>query len=162
MNNQIIFRDTVLATDIQTVDSIVRSTGFFYESEIEIARELVEERLAKGERSGYYFWFIQAGAETVGYACYGPIGCSLISFDLYWIAVRDDLRHKGFGRQLLKQSEESVAQQNGKRIYIETSSKPNYQLTVDFYLRNGYAKVAELVDFYAEGDNKIILVKVLA
>ena len=38
---------------------IVQSTGFFYDHEIEIAVELVTERLTHGESTGYYFVFAE-------------------------------------------------------------------------------------------------------
>jgi len=45
-------RTIPLESDIQSVETIVRSTGFFREDEIAVAVELVEERLSKGASAG--------------------------------------------------------------------------------------------------------------
>ncbi|MDZ7346524.1 MAG: GNAT family N-acetyltransferase, partial [candidate division KSB1 bacterium] len=51
------FRRTVLPQDRESVREIVQSAGFFYPAEVLIAVELVNERLEKGEASGYHFIF---------------------------------------------------------------------------------------------------------
>ena len=104
------FRYEVLPEDRQRVRAIVESTGFFHGHEVDVAVELVDQRLAKGPASGYHFIFLERGGVTCGYACYGPIACTVGSYDLYWIAVHDDYRGQGFGRLLMRQSEELAAQ----------------------------------------------------
>lgn len=150
------FRDTVRPTDAAAVRDIVASSGFFADHEIDIAVELVDEHLARGLASGYHFVFIDDAAGPVGYACYGPIGCTVGSFDLYWIAVRDAARGQGLGRRLLREVERRIAALDGRRIYIETSSRELYEPTRAFYLRCGYTEEARLADFYAPGDAKVI------
>ncbi len=154
-------RDTVRATDVAAVRSIVTSTGFFAPHEIDIAAELVEERLARGVASGYYFVFADAGGEPIGYACYGPIACTIGGFDLYWIAVTAAARRQGLGRRLLAEVERRVTSAGGRQLYIETSSRPLYEPTRRFYERCGYATAACLADFYSPGDAKVIFVKAL-
>jgi GNAT superfamily N-acetyltransferase len=154
-------RDTVSAADVAAVRAIVTSSGFFAPHEIDIAAELVEERLARGAASGYHFVFADAGGEPVGYACYGPIACTVGSFDLYWIAVTAASRGQGLGRRLLAEVEHRVTSAGGRRLYIETSSRPLYEPTRRFYERGGYAAAAYLDDFYSPGDAKVIFVKAL-
>ena len=84
---KVIYREDVKKEDIKNVKDITTSSGYFYDEEIEIAIELVEERLAKGIKSGYYFLFADVDGKTVGYSCYGPIACTIHSYDLFWIAV---------------------------------------------------------------------------
>ncbi len=97
----------------------------------------------------------------LGYTCFGPIPGTSHSFDLYWIAIDMKHRGKGLGSQLLIRSEKEICKMGGKRIYIETSSSPLYLPTRSFYIRNGYSLEAELKDYYKEGDNKLIYVKVI-
>ena len=155
------YRQDVLPADKEAVRAIVASSGFFSAAEIAVAVELVEERLGKGEMSGYFFLFAAQGGPPVGYACFGPIPGSLFSYDLYWLAVAGHLRHRGLGKELLSRSETLIGKRGGGRIYVETSSRPQYEETVAFYRRCGYCETAFLEDFYAPGDGKIILVKVL-
>jgi GNAT superfamily N-acetyltransferase len=96
-NSPIQVREEVLPTDVEAVRSIVESTGFFSKAEADVAAELVEERLNKGIQSGYYFLFAEQDGRVVGYSCFGPIACTLFSYDLYWIAVEDAFRGKGLG-----------------------------------------------------------------
>ncbi len=155
------FRDTVRPSDARRVREIVASSGNFNRDEIEIAVELVEARLQKGPASGYHFVFAEQQARTVGYACFGPIPATTESFDLYWIAVHQGFRNQGIGRALLQESERAIARLGGRRIYVETSSRPQYHPTRAFYQRCGYRLEAELMDFYAPGDGKCIYLKVL-
>jgi ribosomal protein S18 acetylase RimI-like enzyme len=152
-------RAQVAPEDARRVEQIVRSTGFFREDEVAVAVELVEERLERGEASGYHFLFAEHEARTVGYACFGPIACTLHSWDLYWIAVQEGLRNRGIGRRLLEEVEREVALRGGRRLYIETSAGSTYLRTRRFYEARGYLVEAQLEDFYAPGDSKVILVK---
>lgn len=126
-----------------------------------MAVELVDERLVKGPASGYHFVFAEAAGQLLGYACYGPIPATAVSYDLYWIAIRHADRGRGLGRWLLQVTEQRVWQSGGQRIYAETSGRELYRPTRNFYQRNGFRHEATLADFYAPRDDKIIYVKVL-
>jgi ribosomal protein S18 acetylase RimI-like enzyme len=154
-------RDTVLPTDPAAVRQIVASTGFFHPPEIDVAVELVQEHLSRGPASGYFFLFAEQGGKVIGYTCYGPIACTVGSFDLYWIAVHNDQRGRGLGRHLLAATEKCIAQSGGRRVYIETSGRAQYAPTQHFYEACAYVREAVLADFYAPGDDKIIYGKVI-
>lgn len=155
------FRETVGEGDREVVREIVSSTGFFHPGEVLIAVELVEERLARGAASGYCFVFLEEGGRTSGYTCYGPVAGTLGSFDLYWIAVHCERRGVGLGRILLAQTEERIRAAGGRRLYAETSGRPQYRPTRRFYRQAGFRREARLRDFYAPGDDKLIFVKEL-
>ena len=156
------FREEVRPDDLQAVGRIVHATGFFSEEEIGIAVELVEERLARGDASGYFFVFAEEEDRLLGYACFGPIPGSMHSFDLYWIAVDSGEQGRGIGRMLLAAAERRMASRGARRIYVDTSSRPQYQPTRAFYLACGYLQEAFLADFYAPEDGKVIFVKILS
>jgi ribosomal protein S18 acetylase RimI-like enzyme len=155
------FRYEPVAEDRQRVREIVESTGFFSPAEVDVAVELVDERLAKGEASGYYFVFAEFDGRTVGYSCYGPIPATAASYDLYWIAVDRDCQGRNYGRILLEESERLIRAAGGRRVYIDTSSRPQYQPTRAFYEHFHFRREVVLEDFYAPGDGKAIYVKVL-
>jgi GNAT superfamily N-acetyltransferase len=166
-----VFRDAPRAADPGAVRAIVSSTGFFRESEVAIAVELIEERLSQGLASEYHFMFADAApGTTVGYTCFGPIPGAEGSVDLYWIAVHAAQQGRGLGRALLAQTERRIAAGvpdahgavvRGRRIYIETAGQRRYEPTRAFYTSCGYREEARLVDFYAPGDDKLIYVKAL-
>ncbi len=155
------YRTEVRPDDRLAVRVILESTGFFYPEEIGVAVELVEERLQRGEASGYLFEFAEIGGQVAGYTCYGPIACTRASYDLYWIGVHQEHRRAGLGRLLLARAEAEIHRLGGQRVYVETSSRPQYEPTRTFYLACGYRLEAQLEDFYAPGDGKTIFLKVL-
>ncbi len=155
------FRETVAEEDRDHVRRIVASTGFFTAPEIEVAVELVDERLAKGPASGYRFIFAEREGRTIGYSCFGPIACTTASYDLYWIAVEEEARGAKLGSALLVRSEAAIKLLGGTRVYVETSSRPQYEPTRRFYEGRGYRQEALLEDFYAPGDGKVMYVKVV-
>lgn len=153
------YRDSVNDSDGEQVRRIVESSGFFSPHEVEVAVELVEERLTKGAKSGYHFLFAEQSGIVVGYICFGPIACTTTSYEIFWIAAQRDFRRRGIGRELLQRSECAIAKSGGQRIYIETSSRKQYAPSRFFYEACGYQQEAILNDFYSTGDAKIIYVK---
>src|SRR3954466_7985412 len=95
------FRDHVIAADRDAVRALVCATGMFRPNEVDVAVELVDERLQKGPASGYEFVLACDGDCVIGYACYGHISITLHSYDLYWIVVDPARQGQGLGRQLL-------------------------------------------------------------
>ncbi|MEJ2038178.1 MAG: GNAT family N-acetyltransferase [Desulfosarcinaceae bacterium] len=156
------WRREVQPPDPERIERLVEVTGFFSPQEIDVAVELVHERLAKGEASGYHFLLAEHYGRLVGYACYGPTPCTLNSFDLYWIAVHPDFQRRGLGRRLVKDCETLIAQAGGQRVYVDTSQRIQYASTRAFYESCGYRQEGLLRDFYAPGDGKVIYCKVLA
>ncbi|MCF8368306.1 MAG: GNAT family N-acetyltransferase [Bacteroidales bacterium] len=154
------FRSRLKKTDQDFIKEILDSSGFFYDYEIEIAIELLQENLAKGaEKSGYFFTIAEIDHIPVGYTCYGKTPGTIDSFDLYWIAVHQEYRGKGIGNRLMDLAVNDIAKRQGQNIWIETSSRELYKPTHLFYIKYGCEKIAELPDFYGPGDHKIIFRK---
>lgn len=162
MDLNITFRQDVRPSDRMTVRKIVEATGYFSGDETDVAVELVEEYLTKGGESGYHFLFAEADGAVIGYACYGPVPATLYSFDIYWMAVCPDFQGRGLGRKLLATCESQIREKGGRRIYMDTSGRAQYEPTRRLYLARGYLQAANLPDYYAPGDAKITYVKVIA
>lgn len=156
-----IFRNEARTTDTTAVGELVADTGFFRPDEVEVAVELVAERLANGDASGYHFRFADDADGLAGYVCYGPVPCTVGSFDLYWIVVHRRCQGSGLGRKLAALAEESAKAMGGRLMYVETAGKEQYRSTRAFYEKIGYTLAAELPDFYEIGDAKIIYQKKL-
>jgi ribosomal protein S18 acetylase RimI-like enzyme len=159
--NRIFWRQEVYPRDLEALGRLVRATGFFSEEEALIARDLAEERLSRGEESGYVFLFAEEKRRLLGYACFGPIPGSVHSYDLYWIVVDPEVQGRGIGKNLMAEAERLMAARGARRVYVDTSSRDQYDPTRAFYLACGYAREAYLADFYAPGDGKVIFVKAL-
>jgi GNAT superfamily N-acetyltransferase len=155
----ITFRTTPEKKDISRVMEIVESTRFFYDHEVEVAAELVAERLAHGESTGYFFVFAEENGITIAYSCYGPISMSKTCFDLYWIVTHNDYRGKGVGRKLLEETYRHAKEMGCKIIIAETSGLEHYAPTRAFYISNNFVNEARIKDFYDEGDDKLFYTK---
>jgi GNAT superfamily N-acetyltransferase len=155
------FRTTPKEKDIERIREIVVSTKFFYDHEVEVAVELIQERLSKGESTGYFFVFAEVDRITAAYSCYGPIPMTRSSFDLYWIVTHNDYRGKGIGKQLLAETYKHARQMGATLIIAETSGLEHYAPTRSFYDNNHFTLEARLRDFYDKGDDKYIYFKKL-
>lgn len=149
-------------SDRKKIEEILRSTDFFYEFEIGTALEIADETIARGMSKSGYFW-VKAVDEDglVAFANYGKNAFSVHSWELYWIAVHQNSRHKKLGSALLKAVEDEVKKRGGKILWIETSGRPKYESTEAFYRKRGYELAASLKDFYGPGDPKQVYSKVL-
>lgn len=152
------FEEQLNASSQDEVKTILASTNAFSSREIEVATELVRENLEKGSLgSGYFFLLARdESGRMAGFTCFGPIPCTLYSYDLYWIAVRGDCQGLGLGRKLYLKTEANVKMRGGKKIFAETSGREDYHLTRSFYQGQGFKELCRLSDFYAPGDDKLI------
>lgn len=149
------------ARDPERIRHIIQATGFFTDAEIQVAEELAQERLSRGSSSGYHFVMVDRDDSLIGYTCYGPIACTLSSYDIYWIAVQPESQGGGLGRRLIEETERLIRKSGGTRIYVETSQRSQYNGTRAFYSNMDYRLEAVIPDFYAPGDGKVIFCKVL-
>ena len=147
--------------DVENVRHIIKTTGFFQPYEVDVAVELVLERLSKGPASDYYFVFLDTDDRLAGYACYGPVPCTASSYDIYWIAVDPALQRRGIGNVILNETERLIREAGGTRVYVDTSSSETYDRTRAFYQKCGYGFASILEDFYAPGDGKVVCCKSL-
>ncbi len=156
------FRTNVRAEDATAVEDLVRQSAIFNAAEVAIARELVDENLAKGEAaSGYYFLFADGADGIDGYSCFGPVPGAHRRFELYWIAVHPKARRHGLGRRLQKATEDAVKSMGGVYLVAETSTLPAYAAARDFYLSGGFTLIAEVPDWHDDGDGMAIFRKPL-
>lgn len=177
------WRTTPRSTDVVEVRRLAVATGYFRPDEVDVAVELVEESLQRGDVSGYRFIFAdgeealphdqaslchpmetstalrRAGTSLRGYVCFGEIPCTSGSYDLYWIIVDPREQGRGHGRALLRAAETAIVALGGRQVFIETSSLPLYEPTRRFYLSSGYRLAARFEDFYREGDDKLVYVR---
>jgi GNAT superfamily N-acetyltransferase len=155
------YRAEVHQQDLERIRRLVEITGFFSAQEVDLAVELVSDRLARGPGCGYHFLIAEHYGRLIGYTCYGPIPCTSGSYDLYWIAVHPDFHRRGVGRSLVEETEKLIRAAGGSRIYVDTSQRVQYASTRAFYEGCGYHLETVLTDFYAPGDGKAIYCKSL-
>ncbi len=160
-DDQLTWRDEVSRKDEGIIRRLCASSGYFSPEEVDIAASLLQERLEKGEGSGYHFLFAQYGDDVLGFACYGPIPATDGSWDLYWMAIEEQYRGHGWGEQLHGEIEKRIIRSGGRRVYIWTSSREQYVSTRRFYERLDYIKEATLRNYYRPGEHLVIYAKSL-
>jgi len=155
------------------IASIVRSTGVFSEDEVGVALELFDEahgsrlsapgasdsREPTAESPDYEFVGAFLDERLIGYACYGLTPATDRTYDLYWIAVHADAQRSGAGAALMTEVERRLEERRARLLVVETSSRDDYAPTRRFYEKRGYAERARVRDFYAAGDDRVVLSK---
>jgi ribosomal protein S18 acetylase RimI-like enzyme len=138
---------------------ILQDTPEFKPPEVAVAEEVIDSYLKDPPGSGYQVLIAEDSSNVVGYICYGPTPLTESTWDFYWEAIARNKRGQGIGSMLLKLAEEEIIKAKGKLGLIETSSTPDYEKTRRFHISNGYEIIARIPDFYAPGDDKLILQK---
>jgi ribosomal protein S18 acetylase RimI-like enzyme len=138
---------------------ILRNTPEFKPSEVAVAEEVIDSYLRDPRDSGYYVFVAEVESAVAGYICYGPTPLTENTWDIYWIAVSAGKQGRGIGGTLVSRAEEEIMEARGRLVVIETSSQPQYEKARRFHMNHGYEVVARVPDFYAPGDDRLILQK---
>jgi ribosomal protein S18 acetylase RimI-like enzyme len=141
------------------ITKILRDTPEFKPFEVVIAEELIDSYLDDPVGSGYHILVAEVDSTVEGYICYGPTPLTEGTWDIYWVAVSREKQDQGIGSALMKSAEKEIVKAKGRLAIIETSSTPAYEKTRNFHTSQGYEIVARIPDFYAPGDDKLILQK---
>jgi len=150
----------LMTPDREAVHRILLQREVFNDKEVQVALEVLDEYFRKGAaESGYEAYGSFSGPKLGGYLCFGPIPLTDERYDLYWIAVDEEMSEKGVGKSLLQFMENKIRERGGRKIYAETSSTTAYHPARSFYRKNGYAVTAVLKEYYRPGDDKIIFLK---
>ena len=149
----------MLQKDKPGLMKILQNTPEFKPSEVAVAEEVIDSYLRDPHGSGYHVFVAEADSAVVGYICYGLTPLTEGTWDIYWIAVSADNRGRGIGGALMAHTEDKIRKAQARLIVIETSSQPEYEKTRRFHRSHGYEVIARIPDFYALGDDKLILQK---
>ena len=135
------------------IEEIVRATRVFSEDEIGVALEVFDAQ------ADYEFIGAFEGDQLAGYVCFGATPSTDRTYDLYWIAVHPEAQRLGVGAALMTEVERQLWLRRARLVVIETSSRDDYAPTRRFYHKRGYHETARLRDFYAPGDDRVVLTK---
>jgi ribosomal protein S18 acetylase RimI-like enzyme len=145
--------------DKPSITKILRSIPEFKPSEVAVAEEVIDCYLKDSFSSGYQILIAEVDSNVTGYICYGPTPMTEFTWDVYWMAIAQEKQNQGLGSALMKSAEREIVRAKGRLAIIETSSTPAYEKTRRFHISHGYQIVARIPDFYASGDDKLILQK---
>lgn len=143
-------------SDREPLNNILLSITQFTTADIEVAMELIDIAIQNPEQTDYNIYVFEHEEKVLGYHCTGKRPITDAVYDLYWIIADTKSNIKGIGTELLQHAENFVKEKNGRWLLAETSSKPSFEKTRMFYIKNNYTKIAEIEDFYTINDNLII------
>ncbi|OGO31604.1 MAG: hypothetical protein A2Z29_02960 [Chloroflexi bacterium RBG_16_56_11] len=138
---------------------ILKSSPEFKSHEVAVAEEVIDVYLQDINGAGYAVLVAEVDSAVAGYICYGSTPCTVGTWDVYWVAVDPEKRGQGIGKALSEEVDAAIVKEHGRLIIIETSSTPLYDNTRQFYLNRGYEIAGRIPDFYAPGDDMIIMTK---
>jgi ribosomal protein S18 acetylase RimI-like enzyme len=147
----------------ERLGELLVGTGAFNADEVGVALALFDasQAPAAGDvedgTADYEFVGAFEAEHLVGFACFGATPATDGTYDLYWLAVDPAVQGRGIGRALVRDVEEKLIARGGRLLVVETSSRPDYAGTRQFYARSGYAEAARVRDFYAPADDRILL-----
>lgn len=76
---------------------------------------------------------------------------------LGWTYVNPFFRGRGYGGVLMEFVLQSLQSMGARKCFLSTSSLPKYETAVGFYKRYGFAIEGRLIDFYAPGEDQLIM-----
>jgi ribosomal protein S18 acetylase RimI-like enzyme len=156
---------TIRPTTPQETDLLIEitaATGLFKPIEIQALREVFDDYFAVNHREGHISISCEEDGRALGFAYYAPAPMTDRTWYLYWIVVKKDVQARGIGSRMLAHVEHDIrTNRQGRVLFVETGSLPHYELTRQFYRKNGYEQHALLKDFYAAGDSMVVFRKAL-
>ncbi|MEM1350073.1 MAG: GNAT family N-acetyltransferase, partial [Myxococcota bacterium] len=93
----------------------------------------------------------------------GVIGYSIDDLEAHgtywlgWTYVNPFFRGRGYGSKLMVYVKEVLRELAARKLFLSTSGLEKYAAAVSFYERHGFTQEGRLVDFYADGDDKILM-----
>ncbi len=145
--------------DKPAIMQILRHTPEFKPAEVLVAEEVIDGYLGTPDHCGYFALVAELGSDIVGYICYGATPLTESTWDVYWMAVAPDRQGQGIGGILMETCVKNIREAGGKLAIIETSSIPEYERTRRFHYHHGFELIATIPDFYAPGDDMVLLQK---
>ena len=122
--------------------------------------DMIGDYLGNAASTDIWFTAIEEGKPiSIGYCA--PERLTEGTYNLYAIAVHNDQQGKGIGKQMMAYIENELRKKGHRILIVETSGKPEFALTREFYTKCNYVKQATIPEFYEKGDDKIVFWKKL-
>ena len=80
---------------------------------------------------------------------------------LGWFYVEPAHQHQGLGQALLDRSLEWAKREGGRKVYVDVSAYESYENARSFYAKNGFVEEGRLLDYYAPGEDCLLMGRAL-
>jgi ribosomal protein S18 acetylase RimI-like enzyme len=150
----------IVQADRDKLLALVKLQTNFLPCEVDVAMEVIDGTFDPAE-DYRTLAAVEDDGSIMGFISYGPIPLTENRYDLYWIAVDPNYGRHGIGSKLLSAMEEELRLAGPGHIYIDTSSTEGYSKARAFYQKNGYHIASLLKDFYRDGDDRVLYLKII-
>lgn len=103
------------------------------------------------------YWYVEVEGEII--AAIGvrknKHGGGGYEMDSDYVAVHKDYRRTGLASRLLEKVEEYVKEKGGRYLHVLSCDIDSYKPARMFYEKHGYKKVAEIPDYYVQGEGRV-------
>ncbi|MEM1236366.1 MAG: GNAT family N-acetyltransferase [Pseudomonadota bacterium] len=140
-----------VASDLTGLAPVVEATGLF-------PPEYLHPLWEEGQADGHVWRTATRAGQAVGLAFAGPEPLTEGCWNMRALCVTPDQQGHGIGRALVRDLEGALTGQ-ARLLLAETSGTASFATARAFYTALGYARVAEIPEFCAEGDAKVIFAR---
>ncbi len=147
----------VIKEDIPELKIVLDSSELFPSYMLD---DMISDYLTNESSTDIWFTTINQGKPiSIGYCA--PERLTEGTYNLYAIAVHKDYQGKGLGREMMDYIETLLRDSGNRILIVETSGKPEFELTRKFYDKCNYIKQATIPEFYDKDDDKFVFWKKL-
>jgi ribosomal protein S18 acetylase RimI-like enzyme len=141
-------------THLPSVKAIIRAVELFPEDMLD---EMVTNYLNGNPKNEV--WLVAEGIGPLGIVYCTPEYLTSGTANMLLLAVHPDHHRKAIGRQLVQTIESHFQKLQFHLLIVETSGAPEFGRVREFYDQLGFQEEAKIRDFYAIGDDKVIMTK---
>jgi ribosomal protein S18 acetylase RimI-like enzyme len=145
--------------EIESYVEMAVRTQVFWMQDMEILKEVLLD-FKNNPTTNYTVFTEKEDTKMLGFVIFGRSPMTKYSWDIYWLVVDKEVQGKGIGKKLLQRVESHVLEKDAKAVFrVETSSKIEYGVARNFYLKQKFAECGRIPGFYSDGDDLVILYK---
>ena len=157
---------TLRPLEPEDLDEVLRIIRLHDTDDFEAARDTLDYYDFDGPLEGTAYFVLEddpdgQGARPLGVSGYYPDHETRQTYWLGWTYVNPFQQGSGYGSTLLRFLIDTLAELGVRKLYLSTSSLQKYDRAVDFYEEHGFVREACLDDYYAEGEDQLILARTL-
>ena len=140
--------------------AIIEANGQFDADGLAYVASTLDAYLANSQEAIWLTALTNAAPVGVAYCAPEPVTDGTWNLLMLWL--QDGFEGKGFAQALVAEIENELRARNARLLLVETSQLPDFERARKFYKNYGFQLEAEVKDFFAAGDNKLIYTKALA
>lgn len=142
----------------QALQDILEKSGQFDEESLLFVMDTLQVHL---DNPGEEIWLTACDQTPVGFAYCAPEPVASGTWNLLMLWTKEGYEGKGHGKALVTEVEKILKEKQARLLIVETSQLPDFATAREFYDKQGFTLEAEVKNFFAQGDNKLIYTKPL-